>query len=277
MATVPIPLQLNQVESILIVTAIVRSDTNVAPGGITLPVTLTQGSPVGGLYPWTGSFTTTDPTLPPFYFATALLNGLISFNFKIFGTTPPAGMWGTLAQAQGIYSADNINLWSTSRGASAPDPTMQQNAFNQADSDLIAQITQSYYSIPGPLSSYSMTTQSQIWSSANQLGFIEAELMGAYLYQANGVQDSAKGMDGKIQGHIDHAMQALKEMLFLGRGGLTRVSGYSDAPIAVPQTVDPSGNPIDPYPPYPAGRWTGYRWLWGSTGWNQVGCWGNVA
>lgn len=64
-----------------------RSDNSLPPSGISLPLSLTRGSPVNGEYPWTSSFT--DLSLPPYYNASATIDGVATPALIIAGTGSP--------------------------------------------------------------------------------------------------------------------------------------------------------------------------------------------
>lgn len=257
MATIPITFYTNASESTFVITSLTRSDNAQTPVGITLPISLTLGSPVGGLYPWTGSFTTTDATIPTFYNAGGAINGTVTPSLEILtNSVPPAGIWGTIAMVNSIYSASNVSGWSILPNTNVPDVAFQQGCFDRADNDIVTALSMQYYQQPA-------ANQSPL--SVN-MGWIEAELMGAYLYEANGFQDRAKGMDGKIQDHRNRAMGQLDELMYFNRGGFTRVSGFADAPLNVAPNVRPDGSPVSVAPPYPVLAWTGWNWTWWSGG-----------
>lgn len=245
--TLPISVGVSRVVSSFTVTSILRADNNQAPIGTTLPVTLTVGSPVAGVYPWTGSFV--DSTSAPFYNAIGMIDGE-SFPFVIQGTTAPSGLWATLANVQQIYGPDNIFLWSQNATSATPSATWQQGAFTRADQYILQEFS-SYYFVPPTVNS--------------TLTWIEAELVGVYLYEANGLQDAAKGIDGKMTAHRENAENQLEELFFQNRGGFTHTSGYRDAIQGVLQTVSPGGNPIQQQSPWPLPYFTGYQWVWGNT------------
>lgn len=189
--------------------------------------------------------------------------------------TAPSGIWSTLLQVQQIFSQQNINIWSANPVNNLPDPVQQQGAFNTADGEIISLFAENYCVVPAPLAQQTQGTQ--LYAAVNLLTTsIEPRLAGVALYTSNGQQDSTKGQDGKNQMHYDLAIKQLKNLLFLNRGGFVKTTGYQDAPVASPQTVDPSGNWVDPYPPYPVPRWTGYRYVWQSGGvWCGAGWNGN--
>lgn len=255
--TIPITFYTNASESTFVITAITRGDNDATPAGITLPISLAIQSPIGGMYPWTGSFTTTDSTVPPYYNAAGAINDTVTPPLKIFtSAVPPAGRWGTLVMVNSIYSGSNVSAWSIFPNSNVPDVSFQQGSFDRADNDIVTALSMQYYQAPP-------SDQSAL--SVN-MGWIEAELMGAYLYEANGMQDKAKGMDGKIQDHRDNAMAQLDELMYFNRGGFTRVSGFADAPLNVAPNVRPDGSPVSVAPPYPVLAWTGWNWAWWSGG-----------
>jgi hypothetical protein len=251
------------------ITALLRSDNGLPPTGVSFPIALTLGSPGGGIWPWSGSFTEVGP-VPAFYWnpngpigqVTFTAGGNGFFYNTILGSGITAGLYSTVLQANGIYGPDNIELWSTRAKTGVFDPSWQMLAWNQADAEIMSEFAKQNYVLPTPIGT--QTPGTPIYSSVLQLGQIEATMMGAFLYQAPGLQDAAKGRDGKVTDRVDLARKQLQNLLFLNRGGFQRSSGYSDAPLNIPATVDPSGNPVDPCPPWPVPRWSGYRFVWGN-------------
>lgn len=245
--TLPISVGVNTNVASFTVTSILRSDNGQSPAGTSFPVTLTVGSPVLGVYPWSGSFT--DSVSAPFYNAIGSLDG-DSFNFIIPGSTTPAGLWADLTNVQQIYGPDNIYLWPQNATSATPSATWQQGAFNRAD-QYILQMFSSYYFVP-PTTDLTLT-------------WIEAELVGVYLYEANGLQDAAKGIDGKMTAHRENAEGDLLDLFFRNQGNYARTSGYRDAPQGVLQTVTPGGIPLETQSPWALPFFTGYRYVWGNT------------
>lgn len=91
MSTINIHFGVNQDVASFLITSVLRSDTGLAPAGISLPITLTKGSPSSGIWPWTGSFTDTSP--PPYYNALGTINGIDTPPLTIpgVGTSPSNG------------------------------------------------------------------------------------------------------------------------------------------------------------------------------------------
>lgn len=232
------------------VTAVIRNDTLLPVAGLSLPLAMTvSGSQL------IGSFTDVLPQTSYTATATVTVSGIVSlpFDFLIANAlVTPAGLWGTLTQLQGIYSTSNVNLWPVDALSNTPVDTLIQAAFNRADNWILQRLANQYCVPPAPGTSM----------IAQTLSYIECELAGVYLYEANGLQDATKGMDGKMQGHRDNAEMELKNLLYRNQGGFVRTAGYGDAPTFAAPTVTPFGQPVDPTPPYPIPVWSNYRWVW---------------
>lgn len=271
--TIPIATTVNASVSAVAITALYRSDNGLAPTGVSFPIALSAGTPPL----WSGSFVETG-SVPAFYWnpngpigqVTFSAGGNGTFQGTILGTGITAGLYSTVLQANGIYGPDNISLWSIRGATGVFDPSWQQLAYGQADSEIASEFAQQSCALPGALST--QTPGTQLFASVQQLGQIEAKMMGAFLYQANGLQDAAKGMDGKVTSRLEESRRQLKELLFLNRGKFAYVGGFSNAPFAVPPNVDPSGNPVAPQPPYPVARWNGWWFTWGGGN----GCGGGI-
>lgn len=191
---------------------------------------------------------------------------LYNGNWNADPTSPIVGMWGTLAMVQGMYSPDNLNAWGVNPTPNVSVSSMIQAAFNRADSDILMEFQKQYSVPPGPSSAYAVGTVN--YNNAVKLAWIECELVGVYLYEANGLQDATRGIDGKMTNHRTHAMQELGEMFFRNNAQFARTTGYSDAPFGVAATVDPSGYPVSNCPLWPTYRWNGNYWQWGNAGGN---------
>jgi hypothetical protein len=74
----------------------------------------------------------------------------------------------------------------------------------------------------------------------DQMKSIGVDVCVYELYWIRGKYDKANAYEAKL---ID-AMQRLEELCFMNRGGFTHSAGYSDAPVAVPATVDADGRPV---------------------------------
>ena len=83
MTTIQIAFGVKPLAESFILQTITRGDNGLPPSGATLPLALMIGSQSGGLWPWTGSFTDNSP--PPFYNATATLNGFATPPLTIDG------------------------------------------------------------------------------------------------------------------------------------------------------------------------------------------------
>lgn len=235
------------------VTQLVRSDTGLTPTGTTLPITsaVTSGAfsvPFVDVAPY--------PTIWFFTFTITWPDGSTSGPIGDQFTNPASsasGLFATLDMVREIYSRANVDLWSKDPVTGLADTALLQGIFNRSSAWMRTQFATNFFAVPSPTDAL-----------ATQLGYIEAEIAGAYLYQANGLQDAAKGMDGKMTDHRESAECQLEEMFWLNSAGFTRVAGYSDAPRSFAATVDSNGAPIATSAPYPLWRWDGYQWVIGS-------------
>jgi hypothetical protein len=251
MATIPIRFTLTAAETAASITTLTRSDTGFAPSGVSLPIALANTS--GNV--WTGSFVDASPA--PSYQAVAQItfaNGRTGLSpaFAVAGAAGPAGMYATISDGAGVVSQDNIDLWSKQREADSPNLSQQQGAFNLASAYIVSEFSKNKLLPPAPLT-----------VSAAPLVLIEARMMVCHLYSANGIADKATGRFGKLTSIYDSADDELQELLYYNRGGFTRASGYSDAPVGVGPTVDASGRNVGAAPPWPRPVWNGSFWTWG--------------
>lgn len=258
MATIPIARKLSATESGFSIATLTRSDTGLAPAGVSLPIALANTS--GTI--WTGSFVDASPA--PLYNAI----GLITFLNGGTANTPPfqivgigvAGAWGTFSQACAIYSTDNENLWSTQRSDGTPSASQQQGAFDQATAEITMAILLKGLGLP-----------SAGTPAFTALGWIEAELAGVNLYSANGLQDAAKGMDGKLTLHRQRAMRRLRNLIRwsqISPGTAAALPLGTGQTSAVPQSIAPCTDDFGRLVatstnPNPYGLATFYPW-WGA-------------
>jgi hypothetical protein len=225
------------------VTALTRSDTGLAPSGVSLPLSL---SLVGGV--WTGSFV--DPaTLPPFYNTTLGVTYSDSTVQSIPGVSinggVVAGVYGDLSDISAEMGGYNTGQAADPDNAGDAGQTTlhEQKAIAFADSYINAELSKANFATPATV-------------NLGMLKIIFGKLGAYQLYQVRGLQDKTNAFQQKF----DWARAELEELLFMNRGGFTRASGYSDAPVAVLATVDADGRPVSTVFPVPFSN--GQYWQW---------------
>jgi hypothetical protein len=224
------------------VSTLTRSDTGAAPSGVSLPIVLTLTSGA-----WVGSFT--DPgTLPPYYNATLSITYSDSSVQSVGGVTIGSG--STVAGVYGDISDIRAEMGSFNEQQSADpdnagDPTQislhEQKAIAFADSYINSELKTLGFATPATV-------------NLDLLRVIFGKLGAYQLYQVRGLQDK----NNAFQAKFDWADAKLQELTYLNNGGFTRATGYSDAPIGVPATVDAQGMPITTFVSAP--WWGGWQW-----------------
>jgi hypothetical protein len=228
MATIPIRLTLSAAETAVSITALTRSDTGLAPAGVALPIALVATGNV-----WNGSFTEASPA--PSYTAVAQVTfpgGTTAFSqpFQIAGASGPAGKFGTIAIPARKYSIDNLNLWATAPNTGSPDLSLQQGAFDDADTYIISAIQLKGLDLPA-----------QGTNAFAALADIEGRLMGAFLYEANGLQDEKD----KMAAHATSAKRLLARLIrwsMINPGSPAALPLASGQTSGVPQSVAPTAD-----------------------------------
>lgn len=226
------------------IVSLIRSDNGQTPAGVTLPISL---SLVNGQ--WTGSFADASP---PLYYAYSFTitygDGSTSGPAPalLYPTGVVAGVYGDISDIQAEMGDYLTQI------AADPDNEQisgiiglhEQKAINFADAWINAELAKNYFVTPATV-------------NLAMLKIIFGKLGAWQLYQVRGLNDDPKNRD-PFQEKFDWAKDELEELMFLNRGGFTRVTGYADAPLGRNPSVDQDGRRIPPLPfgPY----WDGYLW-----------------
>jgi hypothetical protein len=141
--------------------------------------------------------------------------------------TSLSGVYWTQSGTEQIYGAGNVAKWSQKdNNVDTLDTAALAAAGSRVDNYTNRRLRDFLYVAP-------------LASSSRDFAFVQDaanELVGVYLYEARGLQDSTAGIDGKMTQHRKDAMGALKNLL-------TRVSG-----IDCPRSASPAVAVIDPRP-----------------------------
>jgi hypothetical protein len=174
------------------------------------------------------------------------------------GLTAVGGRYYTRAGIEGIYGQNNVAKWSNKEGDSTTaDTTAIATEGSATDDEIDSRARRAGYAVPIPSTS----------KDFSRIQYIANEITGVRLYMGRGEIQNAdtQSIAGQMEKHRQRAYDELDELLFGTVPGMgldaPRASGWSNAPVAVAASVDPSGVPVGVAP---FGRWTwdGFQYRW---------------
>lgn len=208
MPNVLISLQPLTAMSAVTVTALTRSDTNMAPVGVSLPISLSNAAGV-----WSATFT--DPNPPPtFYSVTADMTQTSGQVTQSFTFQPPpvgsvSGFWtsqSAIAYAFGQVSMDLLsNLNNQTPGA---DTTGYLGAIQFAESEINYALA--WFGYPTGTTTPPFPTTSMAYTILSQQATI---LAACWLYQKRGLQDDGKNLAGQFAASQCEARKQIKRII----------------------------------------------------------------